>query len=298
MMKIHPLCEILPDMSETDYIRLRDDIKARGMQSPIIEYEGAILDGRHRWRACVELGIKPRIEPYKGDDPAAYVYSVNVAHRHLTKTQLVIAAAKLKGYYAEQAKKRQQEHGGTAPGRPSSTGGNISTSEGKARDQAGKAFGVSGKAVDDGERILKSGIPDLITKVERGEISVNQGRQIAKLGKERQKEIVQLPTKKAITAAIKKSVHISAGRRAPTDKVVPQNTAPGTALVKNLLLRLEGIADEIDRSGMTPEQYAQAFVEQFDWHEPLLVNRLRRAEIGVRCVASLSVMSQRAKRAA
>ena len=41
--------------------------------------------------------------------------------------------------YAKEAKKRQQEHGGTAPGKPKNTGGNPATSDkGKARDHAAK----------------------------------------------------------------------------------------------------------------------------------------------------------------
>ena len=45
----------------------------------------------------------------------------------------------------DKARERQQEHGGTAPGKAKNTGGNISTSEGKSRDIAGEAVGLSGR---------------------------------------------------------------------------------------------------------------------------------------------------------
>jgi hypothetical protein len=48
---------------------------------------------------------------------------------------------------------------------------------------AGRAFGVSGKSVDNAETILKRGAPDLVARVERGEDSINQGRQIAQFPK-------------------------------------------------------------------------------------------------------------------
>src|SRR5207245_2388705 len=47
--------------------------------------------------------------------------------------------------YAKEAKKRQQEHGGTAPGRPKNTSGNLALSvpAPQARDHAAKAVGAS-----------------------------------------------------------------------------------------------------------------------------------------------------------
>jgi hypothetical protein len=45
---------------------------------------------------------------------------------------------------------------------------------GKARDLAGKAFGVSGRSVAKANVVRDKGIPELVAKVERGEISVHQ----------------------------------------------------------------------------------------------------------------------------
>lgn len=166
--------------------RLRDDIKAHGLLRPIVEYEGMILDGCHRWRACAELGIEPATEHFAGDDPAHYVYSVNVAHRHLTKGQIAIAAAKLKDHYAEEARARMAAGGGDRKSGPVNLPDPIQN-QGDAREAAGKAFGVSGKSVDQAETILKRGAPELVDKVERGEVSINQGRQIAQHPKDRQR---------------------------------------------------------------------------------------------------------------
>lgn len=290
-MKAHPLCEMLPPMSDADYTRLRDDIKAHGMREPIVEFEGQILDGRHRFRACAELGIKPSFKPYAGDDPAGYVYSSNVAHRHLSKTQLGIVAAKLKGYYAEQAALRMKA--GTDPMVNSPQG-----DAGTARDLAGKACGVSGTTVDEAEAILKRGIPELIDKVTRGLISINQGQQIAKMSKSRQLEIVSLPNKKAINHALKTSASRRRPKKRQQDNQPGAATVPGSALVKNMLTRLENMSAEIERSGMSPEEYTRAFVEQFDWQEPLLVRRMAYAEQAIRCIVSLDIMSKRAKRTA
>ncbi|MCE5268909.1 MAG: hypothetical protein LLG00_13605 [Planctomycetaceae bacterium] len=58
-----------------------------------------------------------------------------------------MVADNIRDYYDKQAKQRQKEHAGTAPGK--NTGGKSTTSDsGKARDAAGKAVGVSGSLVD------------------------------------------------------------------------------------------------------------------------------------------------------
>ena len=74
-------------------------------------------------------------------------------------TQRGMAAARAREIFDERAKKRQKEHGGTAPGKAKNTGGNVSTSveAAKARDEAGKAFGVSGKQVDKASKVLSQG---------------------------------------------------------------------------------------------------------------------------------------------
>ena len=50
--------QVLPDMPPEQYEALKADIAERGVMVPIdITEDGYILDGHHRHRACVELGI-------------------------------------------------------------------------------------------------------------------------------------------------------------------------------------------------------------------------------------------------
>jgi ParB-like chromosome segregation protein Spo0J len=56
-MKPHPYSEIFPPMEGVDFDALVEDIKTRGLVQPIVLYEGKILDGRNRARACNKLGI-------------------------------------------------------------------------------------------------------------------------------------------------------------------------------------------------------------------------------------------------
>src|SRR5262245_55524421 len=93
----HPLAAIFPLMEGAEFDELVADIKANGQRQWIVTYEGMILDGRNRYRACLAAGVKPGVQ--KGDDcvgdPAAYVVSANIHRRHLTAEQKRDLIAKL-----------------------------------------------------------------------------------------------------------------------------------------------------------------------------------------------------------
>ncbi len=50
--------------------------------------------GRNRYAACQLAGIEPVFTTYDGDDPAGAALAVNIAHRHLTKGQQAVIAAR------------------------------------------------------------------------------------------------------------------------------------------------------------------------------------------------------------
>lgn len=88
-MKDHPIALRFPAMGAAEFDALVLDIAAHGLREPIVLYRGEILDGRHRYRACLRLGIEPRVVTHIGDDESArsLADSLNIHRRHLTITE-------------------------------------------------------------------------------------------------------------------------------------------------------------------------------------------------------------------
>jgi len=84
-LKNHPAADAFPMMDALRLDELKADIAANGQREPITLCDGMILDGRNRYRACVELGVEPETREYSGD-PWAFAWSLNGARRDLEAT--------------------------------------------------------------------------------------------------------------------------------------------------------------------------------------------------------------------
>jgi len=105
----HPLAELFPLLAEQDLQDLAGDIQTSGLKAPITIYEGKILDGRNRYRACALAGVEPRIRQFpEGEDALAFVLSVNLHRRHLTESQRAMVAAKIARLPHGRAEKKKE----------------------------------------------------------------------------------------------------------------------------------------------------------------------------------------------
>jgi len=108
----HPIANIWPMMGEEQYQELKSDIEQNGCINKIWLYEGKILDGRNRYKACQELNQHFSFLEYKGDEPIQFAISLNMKRRHLTSAQKAALAVKIEPMFAAESKKRQQAAGG------------------------------------------------------------------------------------------------------------------------------------------------------------------------------------------
>ena len=85
----HPAADLFPLMEGTEFSALVNDIREHGLIDPIMLHsDGSILDGRNRYRACLEAGVDPVYDTWSGNgSEAALVISRNIHRRHLTRDQ-------------------------------------------------------------------------------------------------------------------------------------------------------------------------------------------------------------------
>ncbi len=82
-------------MQSEDYERLKSDLKTNGFdqKQPIYIFEGEILDGCNRFRACNELNIKPIIKEFFGSNIEAIQFVMRTnKRRNLNSSQWAVIA--------------------------------------------------------------------------------------------------------------------------------------------------------------------------------------------------------------
>lgn len=138
-------------MPDVEYAELVEDIREHGLNEPIMLFQGVILDGRHRERACHDAGVNPRYRTFKGSyaEAAAFVLSANAHRRHLSvgqKREVIEALIKASPEKSDRQIAKEAKASPTTVGKVRSTvqAGQLSKrtgADGKARKQraGGKA---------------------------------------------------------------------------------------------------------------------------------------------------------------
>lgn len=192
--EVHPLADIVPSMTEEEFARLREDIRENGLREPVTLYEGKILDGRHRYRACEELGVKLKTARYTGYEPERFVASMNVARRHLTHTQITVIGVSLLEAAEKRALQRKAAGGAkAAPGRPAEkdSADRHSVSTGRATEEVADLLGVSARGLARAKRVSKED-PELFEQIKQGEISIDAAHtKVAEKARSRKRDLSQ-----------------------------------------------------------------------------------------------------------
>lgn len=166
---------MFPLLEGVEFDCLVEDIRQHGVIEPVWLYEDRVLDGRNRVRACEQLGVEPPTRVWSGDgSPLAFVVSTNLKRRHLSESQRAVIAVQLLPEFAAEAKERQRQHGGTAPGKPKSLSAPVrEVTGGKAAQVAADAAGVSPTYIEYAAK-LKAEAPGLFDLVRSGQKTITE----------------------------------------------------------------------------------------------------------------------------
>lgn len=109
----HELALLFPPMADQAYQELRESIRKHGLREDIILLEGLVLDGIHRYRACLDEEIAPTFSNYSpdfdGKSPEEFVMDKNFHRRHLTLSQMAAIGSQYLVIEEKAAKARQKE---------------------------------------------------------------------------------------------------------------------------------------------------------------------------------------------
>lgn len=219
-MKFHPVANLFPLMDDEKLKELAEDIKANGLLEPGYVYgdDDELLDGRNRYLACGMAGIDFEYHEYKGDDPVAFVHSLNYQRRQLTQGQKAVYWARRLNYFKVEADKAKKEAGKKyGQNHPKEVGAKLPqplSRAPKAVEMAAKEGDVSGRYIQDAKKLLeivegkegKTGDKtkrDILDAVEKGKINISAAKELVRLPKKDRKEILNTDTKELMSKVIK-----------------------------------------------------------------------------------------------
>ena len=177
-LTLHPACKLFPALNDAKLKELADDIKANGLQNPIVLIGNQILDGRNRYWACKRAKVEPQFIEFDGHDPIQWVISQNLIRRHLTSSQKAVVAFDLLPLLEKQAKERMR----------------LSRGRGKKGAKKRPPYSINGKASEVAATIAKTNstyvetvkmisqlAPELLDDIRTGELKVAEAKALAGL---------------------------------------------------------------------------------------------------------------------
>ena len=173
-------------MSSDQYNSLKESIKNNGLWIPIIcNADGIILDGHHRFRACIELKIKSKFAIRELDSKLLekkFVIECNLARRQLNDFQKAELGLSLLEIEQELAKIRREEH--------SKSNQPISSNElgGQARDIVAKQIGMSGTTFERAKKIIENAPEEIKKKLRDNDIRTSISKEYQNIVKAEKKE--------------------------------------------------------------------------------------------------------------
>jgi hypothetical protein len=178
-MKKHKY-NIFPEAKAEDYNRLLEDIKSNGYDKtqPITIYEGEIIDGWNRQRACDEIGIKPEYVTFTGTDGEAIALVMRTnKRRNLNSGQWACIAAEADDLLAVIREKAEEDRKAKISAfRSSETGQKFVPSQKdehskKTATKAAELFNTNRTYVNQAVK-MKTAAPEVFEKVKAGKMTM------------------------------------------------------------------------------------------------------------------------------
>ena len=168
-LRIDPeFSSMMSKLSDTEKTLLEQDLLTNGCISPLVTWNGILLDGHNRYDICKKHGIAFSISSLNlRDRDEAYLWIIHnqVARRNMTGTQRILLVL--------QAEERLKADGRKRMSMGASGEGVQKSAQLKTRDIMASLAGVSHATIDELKFVLKHGDQETIDNVENGKLKVH-----------------------------------------------------------------------------------------------------------------------------
>ena len=163
---VHPIADLFPLLVGADRDEFRESVRARGVVAPIsVNPKSILLEGRNRLIIADELGVECPQVVVDEKDEAGWIIAMNVNRRHLDTSQRAMISAALANMPVG---RNWNSNLANLPDK------NISQSD------AAKMMNVSPRAVSMASTVRKKAAPEVVEKVESGEMTLNAAHETVK----------------------------------------------------------------------------------------------------------------------
>ena len=180
-IEFHQFADLFPMMQADEFSSLVENIKQHGLREKVWLFQGKILDGRNRYKACLQSGITPEFRQFTGDENQALqaVISWNLERRHLSSSQKAAIGVELEDLLAElerQAKERQ----GTRNDLKTNIVQKIEQSSEdpmatRTISKAATVLGTNRQYVSDAKKLRQTS-PDVHQQIKEGKVTISQAK--------------------------------------------------------------------------------------------------------------------------
>lgn len=199
----HPLSAAFPAMTPEELRELKDSIENIGVQNPITLLDGMVIDGWHRYSACMALGMEcPVVVLEPGTDPRDFVMAQNKARRHVTQAQMAMATTAVYQWRPVGNPAFSQLHTECAIAGESGTGRTLNVQPQKSTAQMAEIAGVHRNTIVQAQTVTAQAAPAVVDAVKRGELGLPKAAAIAKLPPEQQARAINQPLARKPTVVV------------------------------------------------------------------------------------------------
>lgn len=180
--------DILPPLSKEEYAELEKSVKEKGVLSPILTWNGYIVDGHNRYAICQKNGITTfevkEMQFGSKDEVLEWILSHQLGRRNLNDFQRNEVALKYEKVIAERMKERSLanlKQGENFPSRPNEPLGEKSSK----RKELAKIAGTSEGSIQRSKLIIEHGTQEQIDRARKG----GAGNSVSAIAKEIEYEL-------------------------------------------------------------------------------------------------------------